>query len=338
MANAGMANAEVANFGRRRFISLLGAAAAWPLTARAQPSIPVIGFLNSTSPDPTLQRVQAFRQGLNQLGYVGGQNVAIELRWAENQRYRLQSLVADLVRRQVAVIAATGGTSAALAAKHATSTIPIVFEIGGDPIASGLVEDINGSRGNLTGISLNIIALAQSQLELLRKFMPKASLVAMFVNPDNPNSAAQQARIEAAARAVGMQTLILYVNKETGFDQPFMTLVGRRADALFVSNDSFFLEWRREIVALAALHSVPTIYAQRAYAADGGLMSYGASIIEGYHQVGVYVGRILKGERPADLPIVNSTKFKLAINVTTARTLNLDLPSALLASADEVIQ
>jgi ABC-type uncharacterized transport system substrate-binding protein len=330
-----MANSSV---GRREFISLLGGAvAAWPLAARAQ-AVPVIGFLNSTSPDPTLQRVAAFRQGLRELDYVERQNVVTEFRWAENQHYRLQSLAADLVRRRVAVIAATGGTSAALAAKHATSTIPIVFEIGGDPIAAGLTADLNGSRGNVTGISLNVIALAQSQLELLRKFKPKASLVAMFVNPDNPNSGAQQARVEAAARAIGMQTLILYVNKETGFDQPFMTLVQRRADALFVGFDSFFLEWRREIVALAALHSVPTIYPLRAYAADGGLMSYGASIIEGYHQVGVYVGRILKGEKPADLPIVNAIKFKLAINVTTARTLGLDLPSSLLASADEVIQ
>ena len=329
-----MANSSV---GRREFISLLGGAvAAWPRAARAQ-AAPVIGFLNSTSPDPTLQRVAAFRQGLNQLGY-GGQSVAIEFRWAENQHYRLQNLAADLVRRRVAVIAATGGTSAALAAKHATSTIPIVFEIGGDPMAAGLVDDNNGARGNLTGISLNVIALAQSQFELLRKFKPNASLVAMFVNPDNPNSGAQQARVEAAARAIGMQTLILHVNKETGFDQPFMTLVQRRADALFVGFDSFFLEWRREIVALAALHSVPTIYPVRAYAADGGLMSYGASIIEGYHQVGVYVGRILKGEKPTDLPIVNAIKFKLAINVTTARTIGLDLPSSLLASADEVIQ
>lgn len=330
-----MANSSV---GRREFISLLGGAvAAWPLAARAQ-AVPVIGFLNSTSPDPTLQRVAAFRQGLNQLGYVGGQNVAIEFRWAENQSYRLQSLAADLVRRRVAVIAATGGTSAALAAKHATSTIPIVFEIGGDPMAAGLIADLNGSRGNVTGISLNIVALAQSQLELLRSFIPKASLVAMFVNPDNPNSGAQQARVEAAARALGMQTLVLYVNKETGFDQPFSSLVQRRAHALLVSSDSFFLEWRREIVALAALHSVPTMYPLRAYAADGGLMSYGVSIIEGYHQVGVYVGRILKGEKPTDLPIVNAIKFKLAINVTTARTLGLDLPTSLLASADEVIQ
>jgi ABC-type uncharacterized transport system substrate-binding protein len=324
--------------GRREFISLLGsAAAAWPLTARAQ-AAPVIGFLNSTSPDPTLQRVAAFREGLREQGYFSRQDVTIEFRWAENQHYRLQSLAADLVRRRVAVIAATGGTAAALAAKHATSTIPIVFEIGGDPMATGLIQDHNGSRGNLTGVSLNIGALAQSQLELLRKFIPKASLVAIFVNPDNPNSGAQQARVEAAARAIGMQTLVLNVNKETGFDHPFTTLVQRRADALFVANDSFFLEWRREIVTLASLHSLPTIYASRAYVADGGLMSYGPSIIDAYHQVGVYVGRILKAERPGNLPVLNFTKFKLAINVTTARTLGLDLPSALVASADEVIQ
>jgi len=330
-----MTNSSV---GRRKFISLLGgAAAAWPIVVRAQ-ALPVVGFLNSTSPDPTLQRVAAFRQGLNEFGYMGGQNVAIEFRWAENQSYRLQNLVGDLVRRRVAIIAATGGTAAALAAKQATGTIPIVFEIGGDPIANGLVDNINEPGGNLTGVSLNIVALAQRQFELLRSFKPKASLVAMFLNPDNPNSGAQQARVEAAAHAIGMETLILYVNKETGFDQPFMMLVQRHADALFVSNDSFFLEWRREIVALAALHSVPTIYAQRAYVADGGLMSYGASIIDGYRQVGAYVGRILKGEKPGDLPVLNSTKFKLSINVATARTLGLDLSPALVASADEVIQ
>jgi putative tryptophan/tyrosine transport system substrate-binding protein len=323
--------------GRREFVSLLGCAAVWPLAARAQ-ALPVIGFVNSTSPDPTLQRVAAFRQGLNDLGYVGGQNAAIEFRWAENQTYRLQSLVGDLVRRRVAVIAATGGTAAALAAKHATSTIPIVFEIGGDPIANGLVENLNEPGGNVTGVSLNVVSQAQSQFELLRKFKPKASVAAMFVNPDNPNSGAQQARVEAAAHAVGMEVLILHVNKETGFDQPFMTLIQRHADALFVSNDSYFLEWRREIIALAALHAVPTIYASRAYAADGGLMSFGASLIDGYHQVGAYVGRILKGEKPGDLPILNSAKFKLSINLTTARTLGLDLPPALVSSADEVIQ
>jgi putative tryptophan/tyrosine transport system substrate-binding protein len=323
--------------GRREFVSLLGCAAVWPLAARAQ-ALPVIGFVNSTSPDPTLQRVAAFRQGLNDLGYVGGQNAAIELRWAENQTYRLQSLVGDLVRRRVAVIAATGGTAAALAAKHATSTIPIVFEIGGDPITNGLVENLNEPGGNVTGVSLNVASLAQSQFELLRKFKPKASVVAMFVNPDNPNSGAQQARVEAAARAAGMEALILHVNKESGFEQPFMTLIQRHADALFVSNDSYFLEWRREIIAQAAVHAVPTIYASRAYAADGGLMSFGASLIDGYHQVGAYVGRILKGEKPGDLPILNSAKFKLSINLTTARTLGLDLPPALVSSADEVIQ
>ena len=328
------------SFGRREFISLLGsAAAAWPLAARAQaPAVPVIGFLNSTSPDPILQRVAAFRRGLSELGFVERQNVTTEFRWAEYQNYRLPSLAADLVRRRVAVIAATGGTTAALAAKQATSTIPIVFEIGGDPIATGLVDSLSGSGGNLTGISLNVMALAQSQLELLRKFIPKASNVAVFLNPDNPNSRAQQARMEAAARAIGMQTLILKVNKESGFDQPFTTLVQRRADALFVGNDPFFLEWRQEIISLAARHSVPTIYSSHAYAEAGGLMSYGVNIADGYHQAGVYVGRILNGEKPGDLPVVNSTTFKLAINITTARTLGFDLPAALLSRADEVIQ
>jgi ABC-type uncharacterized transport system substrate-binding protein len=324
---------------RREFITFFGSAAAWPLAARAQRlAVPVIGFLNVTSPDPTLQRVAAFRRGLDELGYTQGQNVAIEFRWAENQPYQLPSLAADLVRRQVAVIAATGGIASAIAAKRATSTIPVVFEIGGDPIATGLVDSAGGSGGNLTGMSLNATELVRRQLDLLREFKPNASRVAVLLNPDNANSGSQQARVEAEARAAGMQTLLLNVGKASGFDAPFRTLVERRADALFVTNDPFFLEWRQKIISLAEFHSVPTIYPLRAYAAAGGLMSYGASIIDGYHQVGVYVGRILKGEKPGDLPVVNSTKFKLAINITTARALGVELPPALLSRADEVLE
>jgi putative ABC transport system substrate-binding protein len=324
---------------RREFITLLGGAtAAWPLTARAQqPAMPVIGFLNSTSPDPSLQRAAAFRQGLTEVGYVDRQNVAIVFRWAEFQDYQLPKLAADLVRQPVAVIAATGSTASALAAKGATSTIPIVFEIGGDPITAGLVDDLNRPGGNLTGISLNVAALVQNQLNLVRELIPKAATVAVFVNPNNPNSGTQ-ARIEAAARALGMRTLVLNVSRESGFDQPFATLVQQRADALLVGNDPFFLEWRAKIITLAEHRAVPTIYSSRAYVAAGGLISYGISITEGYHQVGVYVGRILKGDKPADLPVVNTIKFKLVINVTTARTLNLDVPPAVLMSADEVIQ
>jgi putative ABC transport system substrate-binding protein len=325
-------------FDRRDFLTFLGsAAAAWPLVARAEGHSPVIGFLNSASPDPTLQRVAAFRQGLSELGFER-QDAPIEFRWAENQIYRLPGMAADLVRRHVTIIAATGSTASALAAKQATSMIPIVFEIGGDPVATGLVDDRGGSGGNMTGVSLNIAALAQRQLELLREVFPKASTVAVFLNPDNRNSPAQKARVEAAARAVGLQILMLDVSKESGFDRPFSTLLQRGADALFIGNDPYFLEWRQEIVSLAARYSVPTIYASRAFVAAGGLMSYGASLSDGYRQVGIYVGRILKGERPGDLPVVNSTKFQLAINVATAWALGLTLPPALLSRADEVIQ
>jgi putative tryptophan/tyrosine transport system substrate-binding protein len=325
-------------FDRRNVLMFLGsAAAAWPLAARAEGYSPAIGFLNSASPDPTLQRVAAFRKGLSEMGFER-QNLPIEFRWAENQMYRLPAMAADLVRRHVTIIAATGSTASALAAKQATSTIPIVFEIGGDPIAAGLVDSPDVSGGNITGVSLNIAALTQRQFELLREVFPKTSTVAVFLNPDNRNSPAQKARVEAAARAVGLQTLILDVSKESGFERPFMTLQQRGADALFVGNDPYFLEWRQAIVSLAAVHSVPTIYASRAFVAAGGLMSYGASLSDGYHQVGIYVGRILKGEKPSDLPVVNSTKFQFAINLTTSWSLGLNPPAALLSRADEVMQ
>jgi putative tryptophan/tyrosine transport system substrate-binding protein len=325
-------------FDRRDFLTFLGcSAAAWPLAARAEGHSPVIGFLNSASPDPTLQRVAAFRKGLSEMGFER-QNAAIEFRWAENQIYRLPGMAADLVRQNVTIIAATGGTASAIAAKRATSTIPIVFEIGGDPVATGLVDNPDGSGGNMTGVSLNIAALAQRQFELLREVIPKASTVAVFLNPGNRNSPAQKARAEAAARALGMQTLVLDVNKESGFDRPFATLQQRGADALYVGNDPYFLEWRHEIVSQAARYAVPTIYPSQAFVAAGGLMSYGASLSEGYRQVGIYVGRILKGEKPSDLPIVTSTKFQLAINVATAWALGLNPPAALLTRADEVIQ
>src|ERR1700688_1314953 len=324
---------------RREFITLLGgAAAAWPLSARAQQlAIPIVGFLNSTNPDPTLQRAAAFRQGLSEVGYVERKNVAIEFRWAEFQDYQLPRLAADLVRRPVAVIAATGSTACALAVKQATSTIPTVFEIGGDPVAAGLVDNLNRPGANLTGVSLNAQALGQNQLNLVRDLIPKAATVAVFVNPSNPNSGTK-AGIEAAARATGVRTLVINVNKESGFDQPFGSLVRQHADALLVGNDPFFLEWRDKIVALADHYAVPTIYSSRAYVAAGGLMSYGISITEGYHQVGTYVGRILKGDKPADLPGVSWIKFKLAVNMTTARTQNIEVPPAVLARADEVLQ
>jgi putative tryptophan/tyrosine transport system substrate-binding protein len=331
---------------RRQFITLVGGAAAtlggtaavWPLAARAQrPAMPVIGFLNSSSPDPILQRAASFRQGLTDQGFVDRQNVSIVFRWAEFQDYQLPKLAADLVHQQVAVIAATGSTASALAAKRASGTIPVVFEMGGDPVTAGLIDDLNQPGGNLTGVSMNTATLGQNQLDLVRELIPRASTVAVFVNPGNPNSGTQ-ARIEAAARALGMRTLVLNVSRENGFDQPFETLLRQHADALVVGNDPFFLEWRAKIVGLAELHAVPTIYSSRVYVAAGGLMSYGVSITEGYRQVGAYVGRILKGEKPADLPIVNTIKFRSAINMTTARTLNLDVPQSVLSKVDEVIQ
>jgi putative ABC transport system substrate-binding protein len=324
--------------GRRDFITLVaGAAAGWPLAARAQqPAGRTIGFLNSTSPDPSLQRVAAFRRGLNELGYVERRNLAIEFRWAGNQARELPRLAADLVRRQVSVIVATGSTASALAAKRATSTIPVVFEVGRDAVAAGLVENPGGG-GNLTGISLNVEMLAQAQLNLLREVIPKASKVGVFINPENPNPEAQ-ARLEAAATPLGIQILALNASQGSGFDLPFMRLVQQRADALLVENDSLFLEWRQKIISLAEYHSIPTIYASRAYPAAGGLMSYGASLVEGYHQVGVYVGRILNGDKLSDLPVVSSTKFELVINITTARTLGMNLPQAVLSRANEVIE
>ena len=324
---------------RRKFVASLGGAAlACPAVARAQrPAMPVIGFLNSTAPDPTLRRVAALRQGLAEFGFVERQSVAIQFRWAENQLYNLPRLVADLVRQPVSLITTTGGAAAALAAKRATTAIPIVFEIGGDPITAGLVESLEHPAGNVTGVSLNAGGLAPKQLDLLREFKPNASLVAVLVHPDNPNSGTR-ARVEAAAQALGIKTLVLNVNNENGLDVPFMTMVRERADALFVSNDPFFFIWREKIVALAARHAVPTIFTFRDYVVAGGLMSYGTSITDAYRQVGVYAGRILKGEKPGDLPVVLSSKVELVVNLTTARTLNFELPPALLARADEVIQ
>jgi putative ABC transport system substrate-binding protein len=323
---------------RREFVTLLGSAAlAWPRAARAQGGTPVIGFLNGTSPDPTLQRAAAFRAGLGEVGFIDRKNVAIEFRWGNFQDYQLPRLAADLVRQGVSVIAASGSTATALAAKRATANIPIVFEIGGDPVAAGLVDKLEQPSGNLTGLSLNAASLGQNQLNLVRELVPKAATVAIFVNPANPNSGTR-AGFEATARAAGLRTLILNVNAESGIDQPFATLAEQHVDALLVGNDPFFLEWRSKIISLAERYGVPTIYSSRAYVAAGGLVSYGVSITEGYRQVGVYAGRLLKGEKPADLPVVYSTTFRLAINVTTAHALNLEISPAVLARADEVIQ
>jgi putative ABC transport system substrate-binding protein len=324
---------------RREFMTALGgAAAAWPLGLRAQqPSMPIVGFLNGSSPDPLLGRAAAFREGLSEAGFVDRNTVSIIFRWAEYQEYQLPKLAADLVHQHVAVIAATGSTAAALAAKRTTSTIPIVFEIGGDPITSGLVDNLDRPGGNLTGVTTNAAAVGQNQLTLVRDLIPQAATVAVFVNPANPTSGGQ-GRIDTAARAVGMRTLVLNVSPESGFDEAFAKLAQQHVDALLVGNDPFFLEWRAKIISLAEHYAIPTLYSSRIYPASGGLVSYGGSITDNYQQVGNYVGRILKGDKPGDLPVVTSAKLKLVINQITARALNLNIPPAVLARADEVIQ
>jgi putative ABC transport system substrate-binding protein len=323
---------------RRTFITLLGGATAWPMAARAQQStIPVIGFLDSRSPDALLDRLRGFRQGLQDTGYVEGENVAIEYRWAE-QFDRLPDLAAELVRRRVAVIA-TPASPAAIAAKAATTTIPIVFAIGNDPIALGLVASLARPGGNLTGINFLNNELAAKQLGLLRELVPGATRVAVLVNLANAMNAETTLReAEAAARAMGLQIQVLNASTSREIDSAFATFLRERPDALFVSGDGLFTSRRVQLVHLATLHKVPTTFANREFVEVGGLMSYGANIADAWRQAGVYAGRILKGAKAADLPVVQATKFELIINAQTARMLGLTLPPQLLARADEVIE
>jgi putative ABC transport system substrate-binding protein len=325
---------------RRQFVSLLGSGAlTWPLTARGQqPALPLIGFLHPASPEAAARQLAAFRQGLKETGYVEGQNVVIEYRWAEGHNERLPALAADLVRREVAVIAATGGSTSALAAKAATSTIPIVFNAGTDPVKSGLVASFNRPGGNATGVINLDSPLVAKQLGLLQKLVPDAALIAVLINPDNAGAEYATREVQEAARSTGQQLLVLRARAEGEFDVAFATMAQQKAEALLVESDPFFLSQRNRLAALATQHRIPTIYSYREYAVTGGLMSYGDSLPEQYRQVGVYTGRILKGTKPTELPIMQSAKFEFVINLKTAKALGLTIPPSLLATADEVIE
>jgi putative ABC transport system substrate-binding protein len=319
---------------RREFITLLGGTAiSWPLAARAQQAaMPVIGFLNGVSPQAYALNVAGFLQGLKETGYIEGQNVTIEYRWAEGQYDRLPGMVADLVRRQVAVIVAN--TPAAPAAKAATTKIPIVFLSGDDPVQNGLVTSLNRPGGNVTGLTLISSALEGKQLGMLRELVPAATSIAFLVNPTNPNSEANVRGAQEAARTLGQQIHILNASTETEIDPAFQV----RSDALVVAPDGFFINRSDQLVALAVRHAVPTMYPFRGFTAAGGLMSYGVSLPDQYRQLGAYTGKILQGAKPADLPVLQPTKFELVINLKTAKTLGLTIPPGVLAIADEVIE
>jgi len=325
---------------RREFITLIGGAAtAWPLAARAQqPTMPVIGYLGSGTPGSWAGLLAAFREGLSQAGYVEGRNVAIEYRWSEGQSDRLPGLAADLVRRQVAVIVATGGIAPAQAAKAATSTIPIVFLSGDDPIEYGLVTSLGRPGGNVTGISWLASALETKRLGLLHDVVPNLGDIGVLVNPNFPGARTQIKDAEQAARERGVRIQILNASSERDFDTIFTTLVQQRVGALAVNSNPLFMIGRERLVALAARHAVPTIYYAREFATAGGLMSYGTSVNDSSRQSGIYAGRVLKGEKPADLPVLQATKFEFVINLKTAKALGLDIPPGVLAIADEVIE
>ena len=328
----------VIGIGRRQFIYAFGgAAASWPLAARAQqPAMPVIGFLRSTSAADSTQFVAAFRQGLMEASFVEGQNVAIEYRWAENQLDRMPALVADLVRLPVAVIVVN--TPAAHVAKRGTTMVPIVFVTGSDPVRDGLVASLNRPGGNVTGVVFFSEVLGAKRLELLRQLVPKATTIGMLVNPSSPETEAERKDVQAAAQAIGQQLIILDVNSDHEIETAFTTLVQRGADALLVGSGPFLTSHREQLVALAARHGLPTSYGLRDFVVAGGLMSYGASITDAYRQVGIYTGRILKGEKPADLPVMQSTKFEFVINLKTAKALNLSVPQIMQMTADELIE
>jgi len=324
---------------RREAIPLLCSAAAWPLVARAQQAMPVIGFLSSGSPAPYAHLVRAFRQGLSEAGFVEDRNVAVEYRWADDQNDRLPALAADLASRPVTVIAAPGSTPAALAAKKASTTIPIVFFTGANPVQVGLVASLNRPGGNLTGVTSMNVEVGPKRLELLHELIPTATVLALLVNPTNPALAETLARdLHAAVGSLGLQLHVLQASTEDDFDTVFANVVKLRVGGLVIGSDIFFVSRIEQLAALTVRHAVPAIFQYREFAASGGLMSYGGSLADSFRQVGTYVGRILNGEKPADLPVQQSAKVELFINLSTAKALGLSLPTTLLARADEVIE
>jgi putative ABC transport system substrate-binding protein len=326
---------------RREFISLLGSAAAWPLSARAQqPVMPVVGVLSARSAVDSAGSIAAVRAGLEKTGYLEGRNVAFEYRWADFHYDRLPALAADLIRHPLAVIVVMGGEPAALAAKAATQTIPIVFNSGGDPVGAGLVASLNRPGGNATGVSMFFLELGQKQLEMLHELVPKATVIAQLVNPTLPPAFTEKEINDArtAGRVLGKEIYVVTASSEGEISAAFGDLVQHRAGALMVAPDPLFFARREQLVALAARHAIPAIYFLRDFADAGGLVSYGASLEGVYHQIGIYAGRILKGEKAADLPVVQPTNFELIINLKTAKALGLNVPPTLLARADGVIE
>jgi putative ABC transport system substrate-binding protein len=324
---------------RREFITLLGGAAAWPLAARAQQAaVPVLGFLNSGLPGEWTRALAAFRRGLEETGFIEARNVAIEFRWAEGHYHRLPELAADLVSRRVAVLVATGGSTTSRAAKAASSTIPIVFTSGTDPVQEGLVESINRPGGNATGVTLLTSLLTAKRLEILREVVPKASVIGVLLNPDGATAQEQLEEVEKAARALDQRVEILNAGSEREIDTAFATITEKKIGALIVGADPFFVVRTDQLVGLAARHAIPAIYEWREFAEAGGLMSYGSDRSEAYRQVGKYAGRILKGEKPADLPVMQVTKIDFVLNLKTARALGLTISLPLLGRADEVLE
>jgi len=333
------ARAVVIRMRRREFLALIGAAMVWPAGVRAQQSpTPIIGYLSTRGPDTDAPFTTAFQKGLNEAGYFDGKNLAMEFRWGEGQYDRLPELAADLVRRKVTLIAATGGAATGIAAKTATATIPIVFVSGGDPVNLGLVASLNRPGGNITGVVSFGVPLGAKRLELLQLLLPDAKSIALLVNPTTPSAETELRDSQAAAESIGLQMLVQNASNEHELDAAFTNLVQQRAGALLVGADGFFNGQRHNIAGLAARHSIPTMYELREFVMAGGLISYGPSFSDLYRQAGVYAGRILKGEKPADLPVQQPAKFELVINLKTAKALGLTVPPSLLARADEVIE